>query len=318
MSGIGLVSVIWAIISPLANGQMPVQTLDTSPRAEHDWLGETSECQPKNFIPGTTRYRKHNNKRWPKGYVYELEDNDGNAISGVAFKKYKVPLPAPYTLTVYKFGCMSQDDNVLEVKKGGRPFALYQHVDDFVVKESSSATIFLSNSRRLPDGRYEGFCGLVDVPSKRETPFPRLPCLDGQNRVRTSLGRDFVAYASTSSNVSATEICVWDWSGRLQVRLQAPLLWGDCGANSCSLLDKIGILPKEPGTLFIHSAFGATSRQQCQIALINLATSEMKLLGPLVVSRGTSPAYLEGGHGYTNRCGPPAIHIEGLTWDVAN
>lgn len=321
---IALAPVVTAIVTAIAycDDSIPVKSIGTAvPKSA--WQqpnGEKADCQPENFDPGIAKFHKEVKMNMAPTTYYEIdaggEDSMFNINGWLHEGESKVLLPKPYELIIYTFGCLSTESHVLEIKKNGRRFALYQHVKSFSASPKT-LTLFLENSRRLPNGHYEGFRGLIDIPSKRKTALPKLPCIEK--------GAQFDGHWLISRNPLKdgngpdvdTDICVWNTSGRLQARLQTKMCWGDCGANNCSLLDCIRMLPNDPGILSINSAFGSAAHKDCRMALINLTKPlKMKLVGFTEVEKKTASGPESGAdYVYPRCCESPGPDLTKIRWN---
>jgi len=309
-SALSLATLLPAV--PAFAEQMPVTWLGTeiSSAARLQPAGGKAECQPENFDPAVAGFHKDTLPDGEPSSSY-LVDNDPDysrfMIDGWNKEgDHKIVLPEPYELKDYEFGCLSESSHVLEIKKDGKRQALYQHVDAFFV-DTGTLTMFMLNSRRLPDGKYAGFRGFVDIPSGRTTPIPRLACLRGESRFD---GGKFISYGAATDIRGAkgpTEICVWDRLGNLQARLSARLFWHGC-ANSggdCSLYDAVRMLPGDPGVLAIYSAFG---KKDCRLVLVNLAEA---------LTRFAEPGQAAGAAGPAGCAGKLPAGIGKIRWDGA-
>ncbi len=300
----------WAAPSA-SRAAFPVERLDVKvSTASPVRPGAKGECQPEDFIPGKTKYKKVRINGWPPE-LYKVDGSgesenmniDGWGKEGEA----KVRLPEAFDLTVYQFGCASSTSYVLDLKKAGRRHALYQHVVDYRV-DPKRLTLYLNNSRRMPDGRYEGFLGLVDIPTKKKTRFAHVPCLAGGSFA----GPWYVSNSGQPAELPAdrrapTTVCAWGLDGGFQGAFRAPLSWSLCG-NAYCLNDAVGPLPKEPDTFYFYSAAAAGDRE-CRLYLRSLKDAGRMREFRLGLQAGALDE--DGGKSY--RCPPAEFDLEALS-----
>ncbi|PTL76448.1 hypothetical protein [Vitiosangium sp. GDMCC 1.1324] len=226
---------------------------------------EPAPCQPENFIPGETPVQRVKREGTPSE-LYALSTGEQMNINGWLKENERVvKLPSPYTLTYYTFGCASDFSDVLDVSRNGKRHGLYQHVIGFEAHPSKPVLFFDQNERK--NGRYQKFIGLVDIDTKRKTPLPELPCVSGTN-ARFS-GDRLITYGEAHAGKDGrTDVCVWSLDGKLKAQLLADLDW-TAGAKD-TLLDQVGVLPREPGTFYSlhHDRF--TEPAHCELRLQSL------------------------------------------------
>jgi hypothetical protein len=245
----------WAELLPVPSRTPTAQPKPTQP----------APCQPENFIPGETPSKRVDTGGTP-ARLYELSTGEQMNINGWEQENAQVrELPAPFSLTYYVFGCASDFSYVLDISRGGKRHALYQHVLGFDVHPKKPVLFLAQNERK--DDRYQKFVGLVNLTSKRKTPLPELPCVSGTH-ARFSGDRLITYGDARTGNEGKTEVCVWSLDGKLKARLLADLDW-TAGAGDI-LLDQVGVLPREPDTFYaLHQdRFGDPSR--CELRLRGL------------------------------------------------
>lgn len=214
--------------------------------------------QPHDFIPGETKF---------EGDDCLFMSEDSWSATGDAV----VRLPAPYELRSFMFKC-NDTDAVVEIRKAGRRHALYQYVEGFSAAPDGR-TLFLSNQRALDGGRFETFVGLVDIPTKKKTPLPRLACLprfetSALDKARFEGGRLLTIEDKNEQDgrpSERTELCVWAADGRLLARLEGLLRWRALAAMV--LDDRVGLLPSAPDVLYAYSSLGG---KECRLWLQHL------------------------------------------------
>jgi hypothetical protein len=250
----------WAELAPLP-GKVPAPK--PSP-------AEPASCQPANFIPGETRYKRVTVEGSPSR-LYALPRGEQMNINGWTEENERVvTLPAPYALTYYEFGCASTSSYVLDISRGGKRHALYQHVSHFDWYAPKQLFFFHQSERK--NNRYQEFVGLVDLKSKKKTPLPSLDCVSYGN-ARFS-GERLITYgAARAAKDNKTAVCVWSLAGKLQARVLADLDWEAASADA--LLDRLGVLEHQPDVLYAvhYDRFGEPSR--CEVRLQSLTRANL-------------------------------------------
>ncbi|HEX8439039.1 hypothetical protein [Archangium sp.] len=245
----------WAELLPVASRPPAAQPKPAQP----------APCQPENFIPGETPSKRVDTGGTP-AQLHELSTGEQMNINGWERENAQVrTLPAPFSLTYYAFGCASDFSYVLDISRGGKRHALYQHVLGFDVHPRKPVLFFAQNERK--NDRYQKFVGLVNLTDKRKTPLPALPCVSGTH-ARFS-GERLITYGDArTGNEGKTDVCVWSLDGKLKARLLADLDW-TAGAGDI-LLDQVGVLPREPDTFYAlhHDRFADPSH--CELRLQSL------------------------------------------------
>lgn len=226
---------------------------------------QPAPCQPENFIPGETPSKPVTQEGTPSR-LYELPTGEQMNINGWEKENAETrTLPAPYSLTHYVFGCAGDFSYVLDISRGGKRHALYQHVLGFDVHPTKPVLFFVQNERK--NDRYQRFVGLVNLEGKRKTPLPALPCVAGTH-ARFS-GERLVTYGEARAGKDGkTDVCVWSLDGKLKARLAADLDW-TAGAGDI-LLDQVGVLPREPDTFYALHFDRFNEPSHCEVRLQSL------------------------------------------------
>jgi hypothetical protein len=225
---------------------------------------EPAPCQPENFIPGETNYKKDASG---KGQ-YQMEE--GVELSIQPPRK----LPGGYELTAYEFSCASASTYVLDISKKGKRHALYQHVLDYRVHPAKPLLYFAQSERK--QGRYQNFTGLVHLEGKRKLALPAIGCTYGNH---ASLNGDrLLTYGEAyGAKNNRTDVCVWSLEGKLQGRLHAELAW--MAAADYALLGEIGLLPSQPDVFYsIHRDIEADT---CELRLQSFKRADLSRRTPL-------------------------------------
>lgn len=245
----------WAELRPVpADGS-------TAPRQP----AQPHPCQPENFIPGETPYKPVELEGTP-ARLYELASGERMNINGWEKENERViQLPAPFSLTTYTFGCASELSYVLGISRGGKRHALYQHVLDFKVHPAKPVLFLVQNERK--GGRYQRFVGLVELESKRKTPLPSLPCVS-DSEARFSGDALITVGPARAEEGGRTAVCVWNLDGTPKARLDAELDW-TAGAGDI-LLDRVGVLPHQPGTFYALHYERLKEPSHCELRLQSL------------------------------------------------
>lgn len=245
----------WAELAPLP-GKVPASKAKPS---------EPAPCQPENFIPGETPFKPVTSEGSPSR-LYELASGEQMNINGWSEENERVvTLPAPYSLTYYEFGCASDTSFVLDISRGGKRYALYQHVHRFEWYPPKRLFFFHQSERK--SGRYQEFTGLVDLETKKKTPLPPLDCVSN-GHARFS-GERLITYGEArAAKDNKTAVCVWSLAGKLQARVLADLDW--MAASTDVLLDEVGVLARQPDVLYAihHDRFGEPAH--CELRLQSL------------------------------------------------
>jgi hypothetical protein len=244
----------WAQLAPLP-GKVP------APKARP---GEPAPCQPENFIPGETPYKRVTTEGTPSK-LYELPTGEQMNINGWMEENERVvTLPPPYALTYYEFGCASSSSYVLDIARTGKRHALYQHVLDFQWYAPKQLFFFHQSERK--NGRYQAFVGLVDLQTKKKTPLPSLDCVSYGN-AGFSADRLVTYGEARAAKDGKTAVCVWNLAGKLQARVLADLDWEAASADV--LLDRLGVLAHQPDVLYaIH--YDRLDTGRCEVRLQSL------------------------------------------------
>jgi hypothetical protein len=254
----------WAELAPLP-GKVP------APKAVP---AEPAPCQPANFIPGESRYKRVTVEGSPS-QLYELPTGEQMNINGWQEENERVvTLPAPYALTYYEFGCASSSSYVLDISRGGKRYALYQHVNHFSWYAPQQLFFFHQSERK--NNRYQEFVGLVDLKSKKKTPLPQLDCVLGGN-ARFSADRLITYGGSRAAKDGKTAVCVWSLAGKLQARVLADLDWEAASADF--MLDKVGMLEHQPDVFYAvhHDRFGEPTRCEVRLQSLTRATASKQV-----------------------------------------
>jgi hypothetical protein len=247
----------WAQLAPLAKVPAP-----------KPMPAEPAPCQPENFIPGETRYKRVTQEGTPSK-LYELPTGEQMNINGWQQENERVvTLPPPYALTYYEFGCASTSSYVLDIARTGKRHALYQHVLDFQWYAPKQTFFFHQSERK--NGRYQRFIGLVDLQTKKKTPLPSMDCV--AYGARFSADRLITYGEARAAKDGKTAVCVWSLAGKFQGRVLADLDWEAASADV--LLDKLGVMESQPDVLYaIHwDRFGEPTR--CEIRLQSLTRAK--------------------------------------------
>jgi hypothetical protein len=229
-------------------------------------------CQPENFIPGETPSKRVDTEGTP-ARLHELPTGEMMNINGWAKENERVlKLPAPFSLTYYAFGCAGEISYVLDISRGGKRHALYQHVLAFEVHPTKPVLLLVQNERK--GGRYQRFIGLVDLESKRKTPLPALACVSdaGARFARFSGDAVITPGEARAAEGDRTSVCVWDLAGRLKARLLAELDW-TAGAGDI-LLDRLGVLPHEHDTFYSLHHQRLSDPSHCELRLQSLSRAD--------------------------------------------
>lgn len=245
----------WAALRPVPADK------PTAPRRP----AQPHPCQPENFIPGETPYERVELEGTP-ARLYQLASGERMNINGWEKENERViQLPAPFSLTYYTFGCASELSYVLDISRGGKRHALYQHVLAFEVHSTKPVLFLVQNERK--GGRYQRFVGLVELGSKRKTPLPALPCASG-SEARFSGDALITVGPARAEEGGRTAVCVWNLDGTPKARLDAELDW-TAGAGDI-LLDRVGVLPHEPGTFYALHYERLKEPSYCELRLQSL------------------------------------------------
>jgi hypothetical protein len=239
----------WAELVPV-----PAKLPATKPQPS-----ERAPCQPENFIPGETGYKKD-----AKGKgSYKVEEGVELAIHG------PTKLPGGYELTQYEFSCASASSSVLDITKNGKRHALYQHVYAHDAHPAKPILYFAQAERK--QGRYQNFTGLVYLEGKRKIALPAIGCTHGDHA--SLKGDRLLTYgAAYGAKNNRTDVCVWSLDGKLQSRLHADISW--MAAADYALTGSLGLLPNQP-EVFYSINRNLDGDMSCELRLQSVKRAEL-------------------------------------------
>lgn len=240
----------------------------TSPAAAEEWR---PSCQPELFDPNMKRSGSLHDG-WTtvveNGESYEYVKN-GSARPN----DRPVVLKKPYQLDYYLFGCASDEDAVIEIKKSGKRQSLFTHVEsDPGALSRDKRFLFLANRTMGPDRKWHSKRRIVDIHRDRAADLPAdMDCVSSRgfwngNVLITHSDQDVFPRPADP----ATKVCLWDDQARLLFQLDADFTWGVVG-NGMVLWSAFGLLPEDDRLLYVIQPGNALRKEKgCHLFLQKL------------------------------------------------
>lgn len=251
--------------------------------------GAPAPCQPGLFDPKTSKFSLVQQNGTPSR-LYKIQgfqdDIDGGVMMIDGWNKEgenKVNLPAPYTVTVYTFGCASSFSYVLDLSKNGVRQALYTHVLHYAFSDDGRY-LYLVNAMNN-QGNWIEHKRIINIETNTVREIPNLECeseLDGFWQ-----GDRLVTYAERKDKSDyQTDICIWENTARLVSNVGATTAWG--AASGDYLAEKIGLLPNEPDIFY---AYTSRDTNTCSLFLVDITKNEFSKTVDILDKRSYSQSY---------------------------
>jgi hypothetical protein len=241
--------------------------------------GGPAECQPEFFDPKISKFYKVKQTGVPSE-LYKVDGFMDNQADGVMMingwykeGEDKINLPAPFSATIYKFGCASSFSSVIDLKRNGVRQGLYTHVLSFAFSDDGKRLFLVNNTK--DQGNWTLHKRIIDLQSKQIKELPNARCLAGMDGMWQ--GDRLITYSQNLAEENyQTDVCVWDETAKLISRIGTTSAWG--AANRSFLAEKIGLLPRNPNVFY---AYTSKDENMCALVLADMVNKTTKLIDVL-------------------------------------
>lgn len=243
------------------------------PQMDKDFIytakGYPAPCQPEFFDPKISKFYKVKQDGTPSE-LYKIEGFQDDIDDGVMMidgwyeeGENKVILPAPFSVTIYNFGCDSSFSYVIDLIKDGNRQALYTHVLHYAFSEDGKKLYLINNVNN--QGTWTQHFRIIDIETKEVNELPaNIECVTAVDGFWQ--GDRLLTYSEdTNKSDYQTDICIWDSSANLISRIGATTVWGAASRNF--LAEKIGLLPTDPDIFY---AYTSKDENTCSLFLANI------------------------------------------------
>lgn len=244
-----------------------------------DAKGGPAPCQPEFFDPKVNKFIKIKQNGTPSE-LYKIQGFQDDIDVGVMMidgwykeGENKIVLPAPFSVTIYNFGCASSFSSVIDLTKSGNRHALYTHVLHYAFSKDGKKLFLVNNINN--QGTWSLHKRIIDIESRETSDIPNIKCVSeldgfwqGDRLLTYTEDRDKPDYQ--------TDICVWDTSAKLISRIGATTAWG--AASRDFLAEKIGLLQTDPDVFYAYTSKNENTCSLFLANIVNKATNSINIL----------------------------------------